>query len=113
MSVDITDDVSVLTEQIAAVRQLGSRSEVSEATVYDVSIRWGAALAGRQPRLLHYRDRGLLAGADETRVRRLCAELRELSAVSRRLRIAVPRLGDEHTPVTDPALTDPAHEEES
>ncbi|OBJ72447.1 hypothetical protein [Mycobacterium sp. 1274756.6] len=104
MSVDIDDDVSVLTEQIAALQDLGNQPEVSEATVYDVSIRWGTALAGRLPRLLHYRDRGLLADDDAARVRRLCDQLRELTAVSRRLGLAEPRLDSAHTTPTEEEL---------
>lgn len=88
--ITIDDDVEWLTEQIAALNQLGHKDEVSEGERYDFSIRWGTALAGRLPRLVHYSSRGLLDEADQRRFQSLCDELRRLSDVIDRLGLAQP-----------------------
>ncbi len=98
MAVDIDDDLDVIAEQVAVLRDLNTQPHLSDATVYDFSIRWGAVLAGRVPRLVHYRDRGLLSAADVARVHEVCAQLRELSAPARRLGLAVPPLGPADAP---------------
>jgi hypothetical protein len=90
--ITIDDDVEWLTEQIQALKQLGSQGEVDDGQKYDFSIRWGTALAGRLPRLLHYSSRGLLAKADERRFQALCDELRGLSDVIDRIGLARPVL---------------------
>jgi hypothetical protein len=92
--ITIDDDVEWLTEQIAALRQLGQKDEVSEGEKYDFSIRWGTALAGRLPRLVHYSSRGLLDETDERRFQALCHELRELSEVIERIGLAQPVFSD-------------------
>ena len=91
--ITIDDDVEWLTEQIAALKQLGQKDEVSEGEKYDFSIRWGTALAGRLPRLVHYSSRGLLDETDERRFQALCDELRELSELIERIGLAQPVFG--------------------
>jgi hypothetical protein len=88
--ITIDDDVEWLTEQIRALKQLGQQAEVSDSEKYDFSIRWGAALAGRLPRLVHYSSRGLLDEADERRFHALCHELRGLSDLIDRIGVARP-----------------------
>jgi hypothetical protein len=88
--ITIDDDVEWLTEQIQALKQLGQKGEVSDGEKYDFSIRWGTALAGRLPRLMHYSSRGLLDDADERRVQALCDELRGLSNLIDRIGLAQP-----------------------
>jgi hypothetical protein len=92
--VTIDDDVDWLTEQIQALKQLGRHDDVDEGQKYDFSIRWGTALAGRLPRLVHYSARGLLDDADERRFQALCDELRELSGLIERMELARPILTD-------------------
>jgi hypothetical protein len=88
--ITIDDDVEWLTEQIAALKRLGQKDEVDAGEKYDFSIRWGTALAGRLPRLVHYSSRGLLDATDERRFQALCDELRELSEVIERIGLAQP-----------------------
>jgi hypothetical protein len=88
--ITIDDDVELLTEQIQALKQLGQNGEVSDGEKYDFSIRWGTALAGRLPRLVHYSSRGLLADADERRFQALCDELRGLSDLIDRIGLVQP-----------------------
>ena len=88
--VTIDDDVEWLTEQIQALKQLGRQDDVDDGQKYDFSIRWGTALAGRLPRLVHYSSRGLLAEADERRFQALCDELRGLSDLIDRIGLAHP-----------------------
>jgi hypothetical protein len=92
-SVCIDDDVALIGEQIAALRQLADKESASDGEIYDFSIRWGAALAGRLPRLVHYSSLGLLTYADEQRFQSLCDDLRAVSAAAARFGIAAPRLG--------------------
>ncbi len=86
----IDDDVEWLTEQIQQLKAFGEGGEVSGGQIYDFSIRWGTALAGRLPRLMHYSALGMLDAADETRVRALCTQLRELSDLIDRFKLARP-----------------------
>jgi hypothetical protein len=88
--VTIDDDVEWLTEQIEALKQLGRQDDVDDGQKYDFSIRWGTALAGRLPRLVHYSSRGLLAEADERRFQALCDEFRDLSGLIDRIGLARP-----------------------
>ncbi|MFZ1162592.1 hypothetical protein [Mycobacterium sp.] len=88
--VTIDDDVEWLTEQIEALKQLGLLDEVSDSQKYDFSIRWGTALAGRLPRLLHYSSRGLLDETDERRFQALCDELRGMAGLIDRFGLAQP-----------------------
>jgi hypothetical protein len=90
--IGIDDDVELLTEQIQALKELGRRDEVSDDQVYDLSIRWGAALAGRLRRLEHYSSRGLLDDVDEARFEALRAELRGVSDLVERFDFARPEL---------------------
>ena len=92
--ITIDDDVEWLTEQIQALRQLGQKDEVSDGEKYDFSIRWGTALAGRLPRLVHYSSRGLLDEADERRFQALCDELRGLSGLIDGIGLAQPVFSD-------------------
>jgi hypothetical protein len=89
--VNIDDDVAVLTEQIDALEKLGQREDVDKEEVYDLSIRWGTALAGRLPRLVHYSSLGQLDEADERRFHMLCGQLRELSQLVDRFELAHPQ----------------------
>jgi hypothetical protein len=86
----IDDDVELLTEQMQALKELGQQDEVTDGEKYDLSIRWGTALAGRLPRLVHYSSRGLLADADERRVQQLFDELRGLSDLIDRIGLVQP-----------------------
>ena len=88
--VDIDDDVEWLTEQIQALKHLGQQDNVSDSEVYDLSIRWGTALAGRLPRLVHYSSRGLLEESDERRFQALCDQMRELSGLIDRIGFVQP-----------------------
>lgn len=90
--VSIDDDVAFLTEQIEALQRLGQRDHVDDEEVYDLSIRWGAALAGRLPRVAHYDSLGQLGADDQRRFRSLCDQLRELSPLIERFDLARPRL---------------------
>lgn len=89
-TVDIDADVELLTEQINALKELGGQGQVSEGQRYDFSIRWGTIQAGRLRRLVHYSALGMLTDADERRFQELCAELRSLSGLIDRFRLAQP-----------------------
>ena len=93
-TVDIDDDVELVNEQIKALKELGGQGQVSEVQRYDFSIRWGTILAGRLRRLVHYSSLGMLDDADEHRFHALCAELRSLSDLIDRFRLARPVLID-------------------
>ena len=90
----VDDDLALLTEQIEALTALAGRDDVGENEIYDVSIRWGAALAGRLPRLVHYSVRGMLNEADEASFQAVCADLRGLAGVIDRYRLAQPVFAD-------------------
>jgi hypothetical protein len=90
--VGIDDDVAVLTEQIRALRELGRHAEVQDAQLYDLSIRWGTALAGRLRRLTHYHGRGLLDDDAEARFAAVCDELRDVTDLVERFGLARPQL---------------------
>jgi hypothetical protein len=92
--ITIDDDVEWLAEQMQALKQLGQQDEVSDGEKYDFSIRWGTALAGRLPRLVHYSSRGLLDEADERRFQALCEDLRGLSDLIDRIGLAQPVFSD-------------------
>ena len=92
--ITIDDDVEWLTEQIQTLKQLGDKDDVDEGEKYDFSIRWGTALAGRLPRLVHYRARGLLDATDELRFQALCDELRGLSDLIDRIGLVQPVFSD-------------------
>lgn len=90
MLVTIDDDVDLLREQIEALKQLGRRESVSESEIYDFSIRWGTALAGRFPRLVHYSSLKLLDEAGQREFETLRGELRALSDLIHRFGLAEP-----------------------
>jgi hypothetical protein len=90
MPIGIDDDFEWINEQIQALKQLAQKDSVSEAERYDFSIRWGAALAGRLRRLVHYSSQNLLNDADERRFQSLCSELRGLSESIDRFKLAQP-----------------------
>lgn len=96
--VDIDDDVAFLTEQMERLKELWEcdpdRDQFGDYDVYDLSVRWGTALAGRLPRIAHYSSAGLLTDADERRFQSLCDELRELSPLIERFKLARPNLAD-------------------
>jgi hypothetical protein len=95
--ITIDDDVEWLTEQIQLLKQLGQHDDVDDGDKYDFSIRWGTALAGRLPRLVHYSARGRLDEADERRFQALCDELRGLSDLIDRIGLAQPVFSDPPT----------------
>ncbi|OBJ46800.1 hypothetical protein [Mycobacterium colombiense] len=90
--VNIDDDVALLTEQIEALQRLRQRDDIDDEEIYDLSIRWGAALAGRLPRVAHYDSLGQLGDDDQRRFRSLCDQLRELSPLIERFDFARPQL---------------------
>lgn len=94
LPVSIDDDVAWLTEQINGLKELGRKAEVDEEESYDFSIRWGTALSGRLRRLVHYSSLGRLDAADERRYQALCEELRGLSDLIDRFRLAQPVFTD-------------------
>jgi hypothetical protein len=90
-AVDIDDDVDLITGQIKALKELAERDyqePISEGQRYDFSIRWGTVLAGRLRRLVHYSSLGELNDADVSRFHALCDELRTLSHLIDRFRLA-------------------------
>ncbi|WP_125077980.1 hypothetical protein [Mycobacterium sp. P7213] len=91
-TIDIDDDVAVLTEQLRALQDLGQHSEIDDEQVYDLSIRWGTAMAGRLRRLVYYHSRGLLGDDAERRFAVVCEELREVADLVKRFDLARPDL---------------------
>jgi hypothetical protein len=92
--IGIDDDFELLNEQIRALKELGQKDELEEGEAYDFSIRWGAALAGRLRRLVHYSTQGVLSDADERRFQSLRDELRGLSELIDRFDLAQPVFTD-------------------
>lgn len=96
-AVEIDDDVELITRQIKALRELAKKDDeepISEGQRYDFSIRWGTVLAGRLRRLVHYSSLGRLDDVDEHRFHALCDELRTLSHLIDRFRLAQPNFTD-------------------
>lgn len=93
-AVGIDDDIELLTEQITALKELGHKDDVDDDEIYDLSIRWGTALAGRLPRLVHYSSLGSLDEADQRRFQLLCDELRAVSDLIDRFAFARPVFDD-------------------
>ena len=90
-AVDIDNDVELITEQIKALKELAQEDDeepISEGQRYDFSIRWGTVLAGRLRRLVHYSSLSRLSDADVQRFHTLCDELRTLSHLIDRFRLA-------------------------
>lgn len=92
--IGVDDDIELLTEQIESLKQLGRCDHVDDGKIYDFSIRWGAALAGRLRRLVHYSCLGILSAADEQRFQSVCDELRSMSDLIERFDLARPRFTD-------------------
>lgn len=92
--IGIDDDFELLDEQIEALKKLGQKEKLAEGESYDFSIRWGAALAGRLRRLVHYSAQGVLSEAEERRFQALCDELRGLSDLIDRFDLAHPVFTD-------------------
>jgi hypothetical protein len=92
--IGIDDDFELLAEQIAALKELARRDDVPEGQIYDFGIRWGAALAGRLRRLVHYSCLGVLDGEGERRFQSLCDDLRSVSDLIERFGLARPRFTD-------------------
>lgn len=90
--ISIDDDIAVLTEQLDALRDLGRRPRVDDEQIYDLSIRWGTALAGRLRRMAYYHDRGLLDDDDERRFAAVCDELRGVTDLVERFDLTRPEL---------------------
>ena len=93
--ITVDDDIDFLTEQVRALKRLGESDNPDDGDVYDLSIRWGAALAGRLPRLAHYNSAGMLDDADQHRFRSLCDELRAVSDLADKLGLVRPALPGE------------------
>jgi hypothetical protein len=96
-AVEIDDDVELITGQIKALKELAKTDDeepISEGQRYDFSIRWGTVLAGRLRRLVHYSSLGRLDDADVRRFHALCDELRTLSHLIDRFRLAQPNFTD-------------------
>jgi hypothetical protein len=92
-AVEIDDDVELITGQIKALKELAKMDDeepINEGQRYDFSIRWGTVLAGRLRRLVHYSSVGRLDDVDERRFHALCDELRTLSHLIDRFRLAQP-----------------------
>jgi hypothetical protein len=99
IDIDIDNDVELITEQIKALKELAQEDDeepISEGRRYDFSIRWGTVLAGRLRRLVHYSSLGRLSDADARRFHALCDELRALSHLIIRFRLA--QVNFTHTP---------------
>lgn len=92
MSISIDDDVAVLSEQLGALRELGRRPQVDDVQIYDLSIRWGTALAGRLRRLMYYHACGRLDDEAERRFAAVCDELRAVADLVDRFGLARPDL---------------------
>jgi hypothetical protein len=92
--IGIDDDFELINEQIETLKQLAAREKLDEGESYDFSIRWGAALAGRLRRLVHYSSQGILSESDERRFQSLCDELRGLSELIDRFGLAHPVFTD-------------------
>ncbi|WP_322859063.1 hypothetical protein U8D42_04670 [Mycobacterium europaeum] len=96
LRVSIDDDLEFLTEQLRRLRELGDQKLADDVfgdeDIYDLSVRWGTALAGRLPRMAHYMSSGLLDDADERRFQSLCDELRAVSPLIERFKLARPDL---------------------
>jgi hypothetical protein len=96
-AVEIDDDVELITRQIKALKDLAKKDDeepISEGQRYDFSIRWGTVLAGRLRRLVHYSSLGRLGDVDEQRFHAVCDELRTLSHLINRFRLAQPNFTD-------------------
>lgn len=96
--VRVDDDIAWLDEQVGALTRLGARRDAGDAVgedeIYDLAIRWGTALAGRLPRLVHYHRLGALDEADERRFAALCDQLRALGPLIDRFGLAQPVFSD-------------------
>ncbi|OBE98604.1 hypothetical protein [Mycobacterium sp. 852002-10029_SCH5224772] len=92
--IGIDDDVELLDAQIAALKELARIDDVPEGQIYDFGIRWGAALAGRFRRLVHYSCLGVLDEGAERRFQSLCDDLRSVSDLIDRFDLARPRFTD-------------------
>jgi hypothetical protein len=91
VDIDIDNDVKLIAEQIKALKELAQEDDeepISEGQRYDFSVRWGTVLAGRLRRLVHYGSLDRLSDADVRRFRALCDELRTLSHLIDRFRLA-------------------------
>ncbi|OBG29617.1 hypothetical protein [Mycobacterium sp. 852002-51057_SCH5723018] len=96
-AIEIDDDVELINEQIKALKELGRQDDqapISEGQRYDFSIRWGTVLAGRLRRLVHYSSLGELDDAGERTFHAVCDELRGLSHLIDRFRLAQPRFSE-------------------
>jgi hypothetical protein len=96
-AVEIDNDVELIGGQIRALRELAKQDDeapISEGQRYDFSIRWGTVLAGRLRRLVHYSSLGRLDDSDERTFDALCNELRTLSHLIDRFRLAQPNFTD-------------------
>lgn len=93
--VNIDDDVELLRDQIEALQQLGRQEAVSDGEIYDFSIRWGTALAGRLPRLVHFSSQNRLDEAAEEEFESLCDELRKVSELAAQFGLAEPQFTPE------------------
>lgn len=92
-AVDVDNDLELITGQINALKELAKTDDdgpITEVQRYDFAIRWGTVLAGRLRRVVHYASLGRLDNADVRRFHALCDELRALSHLIDRFRLARP-----------------------
>ncbi|MFI6808073.1 hypothetical protein ACIBO6_24140 [Streptomyces luteogriseus] len=90
-------DLNLLYDQVQQLRALAEDPERARDAdrVYDFSIRWGALLHGRLPRLTEYDRRGLLTPAQQQQFADLRTELGEVTPLAEELGLAVPPLNGE------------------
>ncbi|WP_156669701.1 hypothetical protein [Mycobacterium sp. E3339] len=92
--VNIDDDIAFIGEQLERLKELAEHKEAADIfgdeDIYDLSVRWGTALAGRLPRMAHYSSMGRLAEADERRFRVLCDDVRAALPLIERFKLARP-----------------------
>jgi hypothetical protein len=92
-TVDIDNDVELIAGQINALKELAKTDDdapITEVQRYDFAIRWGTVLTGRLRRLVHYASLGRLGEADVRRFHALSDELRAVSHLIDRFRLARP-----------------------
>lgn len=92
--IGVDDDLELLAELVAALKELARHGDVPAGRAYDFGIRWGAALAGRLRRLVHYSCLGALDEPHERRFQSLCDDLRSVSDLIERFDLARPRFTD-------------------
>ncbi|TSE00961.1 hypothetical protein FOS14_04115 [Skermania sp. ID1734] len=87
-------DLDILFEQVKLLRELAANPDLAadDGKVYDFSIRWGAMISGRLPRLAYYHDRGVLSEHQRARYGQLCSDLNSLASDMQRLKLPRPKI---------------------